>query len=481
MFQTIKKKIVSSGLVNNQHIKKIYTTLKKVESGFSYLKSRNKWVSSSVSEIIDSSFTYDDLDHLRIWNPTLFAEIFGKICEYNINQLKKKTNISVGFLIFTSSMWNCEEIYRLFENDTCFNPIIFVRTAYEQRPITQYSIYQSTMRYFKMNNYNVVGIAEEFCDKKSEMIDIPDIIFHQLPYKTNSSLCIKNLPLSVLNVYIPYSMSVDAEQQNRYNTLGYQMSWKVFCETKFDLEFYQKHANNKGLNGIFLGYPKMDVFYQNESSIQPSDIWKIPNGFDINEITKIIYAPHHSIGKNTIQFSTFDQNYMIIYEYAKKHPDTTTWIIKPHPSLKYQSIIDGIFKDETEFDEYIHKWNALPNARAVVDGPYFDMFKTSDGMIVDSVSFLSEYQYLGKPLLFLTRPEQKFTPYGNQLISTLYTALGSDSLAIVTFIESVLIKKEDPMRIQRAEFFKEYLDYKHQKSNLSASEAIYRHIKSALK
>lgn len=479
MFQIIKK--ITCDLDNYSYLMKILHALKKFKSGFFYLKSRNKWFSSPISKIINSSLTYGDLDHFRICNPTIFYDRHSKIVDYNVNQLRENTKISVGFLVFTSSMWNCHDIYCLFEKDPHYDPVIIVRTEYNGKLKIKDELYQSTLNYFEKNNYNIIGLADlNNRQKLYNDLELPNIIFHQQPYPNNSILSIQNLPITVLNIYIPYSMSVDARQQNRYNALGYQMSWKVFCSSRYDLELYRKYADNKGVNGIFLGYPKMDPFYQNEIPVQPLDIWKIPKGCDVDEITKIIYAPHHSIGEKTIQFSTFAENYITIFEYAKTHPETTSWIIKPHPALKYQSIIDGLFKDETEFDEYMDKWNALPNARAIVDGSYVDMFKTSDGMIVDSVSFLSEYQYLGKPLLFLTRPEQKFTPYGERLIEILYTAPGSDFQAIVQFIECVLIKKEDPMKIKRADFFKEYLDYKNETGPVSASEAIYRHIKSSL-
>ena len=43
-------------------------------------------------------------------------------------------------------------------------------------------------------------------------------------------------------------------------------------------------------------------------------------------------------------------------------------------------------------------WNALPNAKVVEEESYLDIFATSDGMIMDSASFIGEYLYVNKPL-----------------------------------------------------------------------------------
>lgn len=125
-------------------------------------------------------------------------------------------------------------------------------------------------------------------------------------------------------------------------------------------------------------------------------IWDVSNDYNANTVTKIIYAPHHSISNNSIGFSTFHQNYMEIYEYAKSHPESTSRIIKPHPLLRTASVAAGIFKSIYEYDRYLDMWNELPNAKAVRLGPYNDISTTSDGMITDSVSFITEYQYVKK-------------------------------------------------------------------------------------
>lgn len=442
------------------------------QTSYYYFTVRKKFLSSTIDDIIcNNSLNYGDLANLEICDSELFLKIRDQIIDKNLTALKRKNKIAVGFLVFSSSMWNCGEIYRLFENDDRFEPMIFVRPEYAKREKIEEELYNATVNFFKNHNYTVVGLKDE-----TELYEMPDILFHQQPYGDSSILGIQHLPLSTLNIYIPYSISVDFEQGDRYHTLGYKLSWKVFCASNYDLKLYKEYAKHSS-NGMYLGYPKMDVFYTEELAENP---WKTDENSDSQNVKKIIYAPHHSIGENSIHFSTFADNYNGIYEYALSHPSTTSWIIKPHPALKYQSIMNGIFEDEAAYDTYMEKWDSLPNARAVTDGTYFDIFKTSDGMIGDSVSFLSEYQFTGKPLLFLTRPEQRFTPYGEELIKILYKSPGSDISAIEEFIEKILVNDNDYMKNERDNFFKKYLDYMSDGNAVSASKAIYQYIKSAV-
>ena len=66
-------------------------------------------------------------------------------------------------------------------------------------------------------------------------------------------------------------------------------------------------------------------------------------------------------------------------------------------------------------------------------------------MILDSASFIGEYQYTHKPMLFLTRDTQKFNALGDQLMEMLYRVDGRDFGGIANFIENVLVKGNDNM------------------------------------
>ena len=145
--------------------------------------------------------------------------------------------------------------------------------------------------------------------------------------------------------------------------------------------------------------------------------------------------------------------------------------------LKQACIKNGLFKDEEEYDYYVSEWQSLPNARVVTEDSYIDIFKTSDGIILDSVSFLSEYLYVNKPILLLTRDSQTFNDYGMKLKEVLYKADGADIKGIFHFIENILINKNDTKKVIREKFYQDYLNYFKKNKGLLGSEYIYNYLK----
>lgn len=199
------------------------------------------------------------------------------------------------------------------------------------------------------------------------------------------------------------------------------------------------------------------------------------------KVTKIVYAPGYMLGIPEENFSTFISNSEMLYEYAKNHPNTTSWVYRPHPALGESLVGAKAIKNMNEYLEYERKWEELDNARVISGGDYFHIFNTSDGMILDSISFVSSYQYIGKPLLFLEQNEKLYNPYGQKIMQVIYKVKGNDLEGIKKFIEEVLIGKKDTMIETRKKFFEEYLDYYTYNGNHLASEFIYRDIIQHLK
>ena len=135
----------------------------------------------------------------------------------------------------------------------------------------------------------------------------------------------------------------------------------------------------------------------------------------------------------------------------------------------------GVFESHEAYEDYLREWNELDNAKIVQEGTYADYFMTSDAMICDSVSFLAEYQFTGKPLLLLTRPEQAFNEFGDIIRNILYQCKGEDLKGIEQFVEDVVIRDKDYMKTQRMQFFDEKLDY-FKKNKSTASKQIFDEI-----
>ncbi len=269
--------------------------------------------------------------------------------------------------------------------------------------------------------------------------------------------------------YIPYGFST-AE----YNTFNFSLInciWKIFLETKVNVGFYLQNSILSENRICYSGYPKMDFFLEDKSKFNYE--WKMATP----DAKKIIWAPHWSINGG-VMYSTFQWNYEFMYEYAKAHPEIS-WVVKPHPNLLFSAVENKIFSSAEEFQNYLKKWNDLPNAKVETGAYYQNIFATSDGMIQDSGSFIGEYQYTHKPMIYLTRDTQKFNELGNELMKVLYRVDGKDLNGIAALMQKIFIEGKDEMYNARLDFFNKYCNY--QKANgMSASEFIFRQISKEL-
>lgn len=241
----------------------------------------------------------------------------------------------------------------------------------------------------------------------------------------------------------------------------------------------EKYSDIGDFNVVSSGFVRMDSFYRDEPEPE-RDIWKISPDADKKNVRKIIYAPHWSIRDGAAGFGNFDKTYMQMYNYAKENAAATSWVLRPHPMLRAGSVAQGMFQSEQEYDEYLDMWNRLPNAKVIESGTYSDIFKSSDSMVLDSISFLGEYLYVHKPMLFLTRERNTFNDFGRELANVLYKADGGAFDAIRNFVENTVIQNDDYMLKEREAFFEKYLDY-YKNNGMLASEYIYEYIDNAVK
>ena len=408
----------------------------------------------------------------------LFKEISAKVYETALNCIRKKQVKKIVFLLKDSAEWSCEELYKRFNETSGYEVCVAVAPFFAGSQQAVSKMYLDTVQYFRERKIDTVEMydIQKNRYKSWEEIGMPDIVFHLNPhYKAfaeSSNIC--NFPLSILNVYIPYGIMIYGNVRQQYNQLSHMLYWKIFCETPLHKEMASKYADIGDINVVCSGYVKMDTFF--DTCLQEKrKIWKIAPRADEKKIKKIIYAPHWSIKDAVTGFGNFDKIYKSLYEYVKKNETSTSWVFRPHPMLRVGAVQQGIFKSEEEYEEYLEMWRQLPNAQVIENGMYTDIFESSDAMILDSISFLGEYIYMHKPMLFLTRDRNTFNDFGKELVRVLYKTDGGNLEGIKNFVEKNVIGNEDPMKERREEFFEKYMDYRNQNGML-ASEYIKQYI-----
>lgn len=439
-------------------------------------------------------YTYAHLDELlqtskALGNMQYFIKISQRLYQENMDRLKKQDKVVVAFLLSSASIWYGEEICQLMRQSDKFEPyIVVVGNFYENTVDTEE--YINTYKIMKeKGDAAVLGTIDFEKGKQLNWDELgiePDIIFCPSPYPLQRlDYNFYNFTLDKLIAYTPYgitgvSSQDDLYEQAEYNQPMHNMAWKIFSHCQDELLMAEKCSDIGNINMVFSGYTKMDKFYNKEIGKDVNEIWKIPETKSIEEVTKIIYAPHHTLPGTVkhLSLSTFEKNGMFMYELAKKYTNTT-WIIRPHPQLGMRCVDAGLYSSIDEYIEYLDMWEKLPNARVSRFGEYSDIFKTSDGMIMDCGSFLGEYLYVNKPLLFLRSEGAGFNAVGEKYMEVYDAVPGDDFAGIENFVNNVLEKKQDTKFELRKKLFDECFDYVAYNGK-SASEFIVEYLNKML-
>lgn len=452
---------------------------------------------------IPGKYTYEYLYALYICADMLdngirlYEQLYDIIIAHGKNSIQKKIKngekIKVAFLAISAAEWSAWELYRMLNQNEAVECYVVVAPLVDRDEESSKDTYRQTYQYFEQNGYDVRGALDEEYNhivSWDELGGMPDIVVHMTPWYESlpTAFRVTSFPLSCINCYIPYAFYVEDSLDKLYslnfvyNKDFVNMMRRVYTDSLKNLQGYREYGMLHGKNVLFSGYIKMDPFYHlkeyREEEIR--EIWKIPDGKCSKDMKKVIFAPHHSfLGYGGIKYSTFARNAWFLLYLAKKYQDKVSFIYKPHPNLRVRAVEAGLFENYEEYDAYMEEWGGLPNAKVVQEKDYIDIFATSDGMIMDSISFIAEYLYVNKPLLFLQRDGQAFNELGKEVIRAHYLEWGEDYLAIETFLQDVIINGNDDRKSIREEIWKKELDYM-AVNKCMACEYIYRDICSLL-
>ncbi len=405
-------------------------------------------------------------------NKSILRRQIRSVCEVQnslVHQLSKK-KIRVAFFLIHDSVWKLDGIYKLMESDKLFEPIIVIcpYTVYEESMMTQL---ESSLNAFSQKGYNVINTLKDdgtWIDVKEDIK--PDIVFFTNPHNlTRKEYLIENY-LDCLTCYVPYGIMSANLQQSQFNKKFHNYLWKAFYETDVHLQMARKYATNKGRNVLVTGYPGCDIFL--DESYQPNSPWKVSSRI----VKRIIWAPHHTIEYDLSQlaYSNFLKYSSFILGLLDKFKGAIQIAFKPHPILKAK-LYDHTDWGKAKTDDYYQAWDNHQYG-FLHEGRYEDLFLTSDAMIFDSISFMTEYLYLNKPSIFMVKDisvSGKFNEFGKLVFSSLNKSLDREDL--MAFIDKLVRDEPDVEQEDRNRFLETNLILP---DKGSASENIVRHIKS---
>jgi len=397
-----------------------------------------------------------------------YNALMSNVFRVSAQMIRRKDKIKVGFVTDDASMWCGDELYNYFARDEKFEPTVFLclRTDKLDDKILIKDL-RNGVEQFKSHGINVVGLTDV-----NASVPAQDVLIFLRPYLSvlPNAFRLSRLTARTLMTYITYSLMISRNYEGNQPLM--YLAWKPFFTSEIELKDSGKSCKVGTPRGLYSGYPRMDVFFDKKHDFHFD--WKMTSP----DAKKIIWAPHWSIDGG-VKYATFQWNFLLMYLFARAHPEIS-WVVKPHPGLLFSAVETGVFPSTAAFEAYLKAWNDLPNAQVYTGAYYQNIFATSDGMIHDSGSFIAEYQYVDKPMIYLTREGSKFNKLGEKILSTSYRVDGRNLKGIAFLMQKVFIEGNDPLKDARRKVFDQYLNY-YERNGMTASEFIYKSIASELK
>jgi hypothetical protein len=198
---------------------------------------------------------------------------------------------------------------------------------------------------------------------------------------------------------------------------------------------------------VVAGYASADKFL----NAPKKDVWRVQHP----EMKKLIWAPHFTIRNDGSPFTLSNFLWMAepMLQLAKTHKDSLHIAMKPHPRLKTELYEHQDWGRE-KTDAYYAEWEQMENTQLEV-GDFADLFAGSDAMIHDCGSFLCDYLYFRKPVMFVSQHIAQAKACVNDFGKMAYDMhyIGKTIDDIHRFIEQQVMKGDDPMKEKRDGFF----------------------------
>lgn len=243
----------------------------------------------------------------------------------------------------------------------------------------------------------------------------PDIVFRQAPYDGSVPP-----PLWVFNssayrtCYVPYGLETVQTPASTVNTEFFYSAWRIYACAEKQAQYFLEESLVGGTNVRVVGNPRLDMIAERCA--------REPRG---ERPFTVLWTPHHSAGAHWLSFATFHQNCWDILRFADEQRDIA-FILRGHHIL-FKTMIDLGAMTPDSIETFRTKWSALPNTRIDESACFSDVFVQSDVMLGDGVSFLTEYQVTGKPVIFIERPDHvAFNVFGQSTIPGTYRVANAE-------------------------------------------------------
>lgn len=415
-------------------------------------------IKSSIKKIIPK-FVIKALRYLKekLYDNAKKKFIFLKMRKkhkYLLNEIKGKEKVKIIFLVIRRSVWKVDPVFKKMLADPFFEPLILVIPDTTYNKELMWEEMNETFKYFEAKGYPTEFAYKEESNKWTALHEMkPDIIFFTDPHNLTRKEYYEDAYLNYLSCYVPYHHEVGSFGNNdsQHNQVFHNAIWKIFSAHNDSFLLAKDCAVSKGKNILISGFPAMENLIQLKNNRNFIDVWKTNDGRK-----RIIWSPHHLINE-TVNQSNFLEYAKFFLKASKKHKNEIVWAFKPHPILKSKLLEHPKWgKEKTE--EYYNYWAEQEYTQLEL-GNYENLFLSSDAMIHDCGSFLAEYMYTEKPVMYLLNKKHKgqfFNPFGKKALNS--CKIGMSETDIESFISNIASHKIDYILDNHKNFIKENIE-----------------------
>ena len=370
-----------------------------------------------------------------------------------IRRLAGRERIRVVFVAVNMPMWKYQDLYFMLKADSRFSvsvvlsPSMNFTDGQRQRDIEQMrrSFTESGVDYV---DWDIEHGAEPVDIRRS--LD-PDIVFYAQPYHGVFHPRHQFLNFTDrLLAYNPYGF-----QQTRdkwlFDQVFCNVAWKLYYVNSCNADDARLYMRNRGRNVVIVGYPDADRYM----AAGGADAWK---GGE-HRRKRLIWAPHFTLANDgsAMSRSNFLAVSGLMLDIARRYADRLRIAFKPHPGL-FTELCNHPDWGEQRARDYYKAWETMENTQLETGG-FVELFRGSDAMIHDCGSFVVDYLYFGKPVMYLTSDMEKTRSYGNAVCREAYDVhyAGNGDGDIIGFIDNVVLGGDDPLAARRTAFYEKNL------------------------
>ncbi len=326
--------------------------------------------------------------------------------------------IKVVFLTFYFEAWDAlDEVWRLMAADPRFEPTV---VSIPRRLTGDHEFGDEDRVSAFLTEAGVPHLrlqGNDFAAGQQQLRDLaPDYVFVNYPWRRNYPAEYRPEAIAEFSrvAYVPYYSLPLVNEPDDAGAAGvaghifeqrtHQLASLIFTQDAAALDAFA--TTERGNSYVHLtGSPRIDHLLRlaNEGVGE----WPIAapktGGSQLGgRRFRVVWAPHHSHDSSWLNFGVFAEMHQQMLELAQRHREID-FVLRPHPML-FGTLVDRGLLTEQQLADWRSDWEDLPNTVIHTAGDYATLFKATDLMLTDGISFLGEYPLVtGRPTVFLEK------------------------------------------------------------------------------